>query len=77
MVPFEPTSGVEEYFDEPYSGVPVPPGTNVFYKCAEGKFVDGKSWHKITCQKKTGEFEPSAIPACEIGGWYSLQLCSV
>ena len=64
-LPFETPEGVDVYYDDPYDGLPIPKGSRIFYKCSQGVFTDGKTWHIGTCKKDgCGEFNIQPLLGC-------------
>ena len=51
------------FFSSDYESIPVPAGTKILYKCQEGWFSNGKTWHTGVCHKD-GTFHIEPISEC-------------
>ena len=49
--PFQLPDGVDAFYDDSLTDLPVAAGSKVYYKCTNGKFSDGKSWVIGKCKK--------------------------
>ena len=56
---------MEVYYEDPYGDLPIPKNNRIFYKCKEGQFANGLTWHTGVCKKDgSGSFNIKPIEEC-------------